>query len=198
MKSLVSTLFLLLLAGAASAAAQPRAAARPAAAAVDSALGIPEALRRFRAGLAPVRALSGGARSRDELVHRFVRAVETHDTASLRAIVLTRTEFAYLYYPHTEYTRPPRTLEPGLLWFMMQQNSEKGIVRVLRRYGGQSLGQLGHRCGAAPRLVGAARVWEGCTLLRRAAGGAVVEERLFGSVLERDGVYKLVSYANDL
>jgi hypothetical protein len=118
--------------------------------------------------------------------------VERHDTADLRAMVMSRAEFAYLYYPHTQYTRRPYELPPELLWFQIGQNSEKGIVRVLRRLGGQPLGVRSTKCEDEPEKVGPTRLWNRC-LVRRAGA----EERLFGSIMELDGRYKFVSYANE-
>jgi len=180
-----------------TAALEASAAARPQY--VDSARTIEEELRRFRATLTEEpTALEHGERSRDALIRRFVRALETSDTAALLALHLTRAEFAYLYYPFTQYTRPPYELSPALLWFLIEQNSEKGLVRLLRRYGGRPLGYVGYLCEQAPQLEGANHLWHECRIRRKVASGELIEERLFGSIMERDGRYKFVSYANDL
>lgn len=199
---------LLLLAGAlgacerarAAGADAPDAASAPAAApatVVDSARTVEEDLREFRTGLAPVTALEGGAASRDELVRGFIRAVEESDTAAIRGLVLSRAEFAYLYYPTSRFTGPPTQLEPSLLWFMMQQNSEKGIVRVLRRLGGKTLGYTGHDC-TEPTAEGPNTLWEQCTVELGTPPTDFKARRLFGSVMEHGGRFKFVSYANEL
>jgi hypothetical protein len=41
-------------------------------------------------------------------------------------------------------------------------------------------------------------LWDECVLRFRGAVGDTVNRRLFGSIIERRGRYKLVSYANDL
>src|SRR5262245_7724799 len=76
---------------------------------VDSILPIPEQVRRFTENLAPVSQLAGGTKSRDALVTQFAKAVERADTTALRRMVLSRAEFAYLYYPFSQYTHPPYT-----------------------------------------------------------------------------------------
>jgi hypothetical protein len=126
-------------------------------------------------------------------VRRFVRAVEKQDTAELRALLLSRAEFAYLYFPTSRFSRPPLRTDPALLWFQMQVNGEKGIVRLLRRKGGTDAGFRGHECEDTPVVEGENRLWEKCTV--RVADGA---DRWFGSVIERGGRYKIVSYANGL
>jgi hypothetical protein len=140
-------------------------------------------------------ALAGGAGTREALVRRWVAGVEGQDTAALREMVVSRAEFAWLYYPESPLSA--RGMRPEVLWLLMQQNSHKGIFRVLRRLGGQRLGYVGHDCPAEPLRQGESRVWEGCVLERQVMGDTVVQ-RLFGRIIGRDGHLKFVSYANGL
>ncbi|HEY0154959.1 MAG TPA: hypothetical protein VGB92_23310 [Longimicrobium sp.] len=195
MRSTVLLIAILSLAACApDAPAAPPAAQSSAPAVVDSIFPPEEAMRRFRAGLPEVDSLSGGASSRGELVRRFVRAVEKQDTAELRTLLMNRAEFAYLYFPTSRFARPPLRTDPALLWFQMQMNSEKGIVRLLRRKGGTDAGFRGHACEDTPVVEGENRLWERCTV--RLTDGA--EDRWFGTVIERGGRYKMVGYANGL
>jgi hypothetical protein len=156
-----------------------------------------EKLAQFRASLvAPVR-LSGGATSRDALIRRFVRAVERRDTSAIRAMVLDRSEFAYLYYPSSPYTRPPTVQEAPLAWFLLVQNSQKGVTRVFNRYGGQRVEYVGHRCDPEPTREGANLFWHGCVVDLKTSLTGVVARKLFGSIIERDGQLKFFSYTND-
>ncbi|MGH7580787.1 MAG: hypothetical protein ACREM9_11485 [Gemmatimonadales bacterium] len=174
-----------------------RAAERGAAAVVDSAIPIDIALERFRRGLTRPDGLTGGATSRERLVRGFVTALEARDTAALRRQVLSKSEFAWLYYPSSPLSRRPYELSPDLLWFQMQGQSEKGASLLLSDRAGTSLGYAGHRC-ASDRLEGENRLHEHCVLRRVTAGGDTLAERLFGLVLERQGAFKFVSYANKL
>jgi len=165
---------------------------------IDSALGNVELLRRFRADIAtPPSALSGGARSRDELVRRFVRALETSDTAAINDMLLRRAEFAYLVYPTARLSQSPYDLDPQMMWRQMIEGGEKGIERALRNHGGRPFGFAGYDC-PAPSTEGANSLWGACTLRRRQTAGEPARIRLFGSIIERDGTFKFVSYANDL
>jgi hypothetical protein len=87
---------------------------------------------------------------------------------------------------------------PGLVWMQMQLNSEKGIVRLLRRFGGSDTGFRGYACEAEPVVEGENRMWERCAVRLAGAEGGEVEARWFGSIIERDGHFKLMSYANGL
>ena len=166
---------------------------------VDSAIPIDEALRRFRAGLPEVAALGGGAApSRDLLVRRFVDAVARRDTAALRAMQLTRGEFAYLYYPATQYVRPPYELDPRTLWFLSREQSDKGLRRVVERVGGRAITLAGYDCSSEPPVrQGPNVIWGRCTVRYRAGADTLVERRLFSGVIERGGAFKFLSYAND-
>ena len=178
-----------------AAVTEPSVAPRQAAV-VDSSLPLDEALRRFQVGLPPVTKLSGGAQTREALIRRFVRAVEQRDTTAVREMVLSRAEFAYLYYPHSPFTREPHRQMAGLVWFLTRANSSKGITRVFDRLGGRPLAYRGHRCSPEPRRQGPNVLWESC-VLRLGETGEQNEMRLFGSVIERSGELKFVSFAND-
>ncbi|HEX6749492.1 MAG TPA: hypothetical protein VF092_19505 [Longimicrobium sp.] len=182
--------------GEAHAATPPVAAAPVPGTHVDSILPPEEEMRRFREGLPEPAALEGGERSREALVRAFVRAVERADTAAVRRMILSRAEFAYLYYPSAGYDRLPRRMSPDLLWFLTMQESEKGIGRLFERRGGTRLGYVSSRCYPRPRVEGRNRLWDRCRVTLRTVDGAKTE-RLFSTIIERDGRFKFVSYKNE-
>jgi len=155
------------------------------------------ALRRLRRDLPPVARLADGEPTRDALVRRFVRAIERADTADLRRMTMTRAEFAYLYYPGSAYTRPPTRQDADLAWFLHLRDSEKGVSRALARYGAAPVAFAGYACDPVPITEGRNRLWHGCQVTL-APRGDTLRLRLFGPILERDGVFKLHSFRNDL
>jgi hypothetical protein len=155
------------------------------------------ALAHFRQGLPETHTLGSASTSRDALVMRFVTALENADTAAFEGMMMNRAEFAWLFYPYTKHTRPPYEMEAELLWFFMIENGRKGIGRALREYGGNRLGYQGYHCAAEPEIEGPNRLWQGC-VLRLGSNQGVLEKRLFGSILEREGSFKFVSFSNDL
>lgn len=160
-------------------------------------MSLDSALILFREGLAPVAELEGGETSVDRLIQRLSEAVERSDTATLRAIVMTRREFAYLYYPKSPFTRAPTKQEPGLVWFLHLQNSQKGASRLLARYGGEPLPIANNECRPPARREGENVIWDDC-LQRLISGTDTVVTRLFGGVYERNGRFKIFSYSNDM
>jgi hypothetical protein len=169
----------------------------PTGAVIDSAHPIEEALRRFREGRTEPAGLRGGAPDRESLVRALVAALQVRDTAGLRGLALDAEEFAWLYYPSSPMSRPPYQLAPDLMWMQLQGQSEKGASLLLSDRAGGPLGYVGHRCDSE-RVEGENRIFGHCVLRRVAAQGDTVEERLFGLIVERGGVYKFVSYANKL
>ncbi len=204
MKSLLPLLFVITMVafsgcGSGNAVAGEAAGEPVAGGVVDSIFPIEEEIRRFRATLPEhPQALSGTAPSRDALVVRFVSALEASDTAALRRMELTRAEFAYLYYPTTQFAQPPYELSPALVWYRLESYSSRGLGRALDRFGGRPLRATGHACEANPLVQGDNRIWHGCVLQAHDAADRPVPLPLLGPILERDGGFKMLSYANGL
>lgn len=167
---------------------------------VDSIFPPGEELRRFQATLPDtVVAFGGGAPTRDELVARFVGALEAGDSTAFAPLALTTAEFGWLWFPESRFARPPYRTKPGLLWFQFQNASSRGINRAFLRFGGRPLGFAGYDCPADPVVEGRNRMWEECAVTIRPAGAEAGRSlRLFGAIVERDGVWKFVGYGNDL
>lgn len=165
---------------------------------VDSIVPVAEALRRFRSTI-PYHAdsLRDASSSLDALLLRFASAVSARDSAALNAMLLDRAEFAWLYYPDSPLSMPPYEAPPGLLWSQLLAVSDEGVKQLLRRYGGHPLTIDGFTC-PAPRMNGRNRVHEHCEVRARVAGKAIGNTRLFGSIIERDGRFKFLGYANSL
>lgn len=174
-----------------------RAPVSPAAGPVDSILPMDESIRRFRTDLPEVIRLSGGANSRDELVAAFVGAVERNDTAGIRRLQLSRSEYAYLYFPSSIYMKEPYRQPPAVAWFLNSENSDKGISRVLRRLGGRGIEFRGYAC-STETAEGDNTFFRSCVIdYLDPEESAHVSRKLFGAIMARDGHYKFLSFAND-
>lgn len=178
--------------------ARPEAAS-PAAGVVDSALPIAELLARFQATLPDTPStLVGGAESPEALTRALFEAVGTHDTVALRTLLVSRAEFGFLYYPHSQFTRAPYELAPDLVWLTMVSASEKGAGRLLARYGGRRLRLERLVCDDSVQTEGPNRLQRGCRVRFVVPDSGVREVQLFGALLARDGRTKFLSFANDL
>lgn len=166
---------------------------------VDSALPIETLLHRFRATTIDTPSvLMGGAESPEALTRALLAALEAGDTIGVRDLAISRAEFAWLYYPHAKWTRPPYEMGPGLVWLQISASNDKGYVRLMRRYGGSRLRFESVACPDSGVREGPNVVISGCRVRFAAADSASREMRLYGSLLNRDGRYRFVSYSNDL
>jgi hypothetical protein len=164
---------------------------------VDSILPMEEHLRRFRVGLneAPT-VLGGTARSKEQLVRLFVRALERSDTAGLVRLSVTRAEFAYLVFPESPISAPPYAQAPDLVWMRLATASATGLERLLARLGGSPLGYKSLSCAELPIAEGANRIWKDCTVRFAQSGAAARTLELFTGIIEREGRFKILSFAN--
>jgi hypothetical protein len=179
------------------AADQPSATAPAKAAGADSQYTPAAMAARFRRSVPehPTQLGGGATASADSLVARWVRGVETRDTAGLAPLALTVSEFAWLYYLDSPMAQPPYELDPEVMWAQVSSQSARGLARTLERYGGRPLGPW--RAGCEPaRAAGALRLTT-CTVSFRPPGAAA-EVRLPLSVVERDGRFKLVGFGTSL
>ena len=179
---------------------EPRQAAEvPSGGVVDSTLPMPELIRRFQATVADTPStLVGGADSPEALTRLLLSTLAARDTAVLRTLIVSRAEFAFLYFPHSQYTRPPYELAPELVWLTMVSASEKGAGRLLTRFGGRSLRFERLECTDGTDEEGPNRIQRGCRVRFAVPDSGVREVQLFGALLQRGGRYKFLSFANDL
>ena len=166
---------------------------------VDSILPVDEEIRRFRAAIGgqPVSALNDASVSREALVRRFMKALNASDSAELRAMVLNPREFGDLVYPESPYTHPPYRQSPALVWNQIQNPSASGFTRLVRRLGSQPLRYVDHKCDPKPDRNGRNLIWTNCFVRVTSPNGDTTSHRLFGSVIQRDGRFKIVSYKNE-
>ncbi len=166
---------------------------------VDSILPPDEELRRFTADLPsrPTR-LANGLPSRDALVRRWGAAVEQDDSLTLIRLAVNRPEFALLVYPSSPYTRAPMRQSPAIVWQQLSNATIQGYRRTLGRLGGKPLGVVGWSCPAPVELQGKNRIWRDCAVRRVRSPGDTVSQRLFGPIIERDGVYKFVTLSSEM
>jgi hypothetical protein len=177
---------------------RPASASAPVHEVVDSVVPMEVSLAAFRKGLTPTDSLAGGAASREDLVHGFIVALERRDTASLRRLVLSKAEFAYLFYPTNPQALPPYDLSPALYWFLTETRSRQGLAHALSERAGTPLHYKGSRCLGTASIEGENKVYGPCVVTRLQEHGDSIVERLFGSIIERRGRWKFVSYANKL
>jgi hypothetical protein len=162
---------------------------------VDSMFPVAEMLRRFRDSLPAVDTLRSASASLDALVARLAKNVGAADTTDLNAMVMDRAEFAWLFYEDSPMSKPPYEAPPALLWDQMQSTSNTDLRSLLARLSGSTV-RVSQLACPAPEIEGKNRLHKQCTVEFSATGKPALRGTLFGTVLERDGRFKLVSFAN--
>ena len=164
---------------------------------IDSVFPPEEALRRFQAeagGAAP-NALTDGAPSVDALLRRYWATLVRGDSMALQPLVVSKPEFAYLYFP--ESSEPATGMQPHVSWLLLSNNSGRGLARALARAAGADSTLVGTTC--SDRLIPAGRntIHGPCGIVQR---GETKRDTIWLTthVVERDGVFKLMSFANEL
>jgi hypothetical protein len=166
---------------------------------IDSLLPVEEEIRRFQATIS-VRptGFANGARSRSELVKRFVRALEQNDTTALVKLVVNQAEFGYLVYPTSPNVAPPYHQAPDLVWLSRSASTDKAVRRLFSRFGGKPLRYTGFTCPDSRDRQQANTVWSGCVVERADSAGSTIRLRMFGPIIAREGRFKFLSLTNGL
>lgn len=164
----------------------------------DAKLTHEQELAEFRTGVPELAAFDNAAPTRDALVAQWLAAVAAADTATVRRMLLSRAEFAWLFYPTTAQGLPPYELPPGLLWDMLTRQSDAGMRYVFRRWSEKDLQLAGYDCGTAPVAEGDNLIHGPCVIHMIVDERDTIAARLTGPIIERAGEFKFVSYTNDL
>lgn len=167
---------------------------------VDSLFTPEEDLRRFRAtvsGPAPT-ALTLGERSTDALLRRYWTLLTSRDTLAMTSLVVSRGEFAYLYFPYSR--EAAAGMPPAAGWELILAQSGRGLTRALLHAEAAAAARsavVGTVCAGSPLLVGAGRLYGPCGVIVRGSAGT---DTLWiaKSLFVRDGVHKLLGLQNEL
>jgi hypothetical protein len=164
----------------------------------QSARPIPEEIRRFaeRVGGDSVSSFAHASMSREALIRRVVRDVARADSSDLAAAAITPREFIDLVYPSSPYTHRPYEQPPDLVWMQIANPSGAGYRRLLGRLGGQAFAYISDACAGKPERQGANTLYLGCIIMVSDPSHRQIKQRWFGSIIERDGRFKILSYRN--
>jgi len=132
-----------------------------------------------------------------ELARAVLDAYERRDLPALRALALSEPEFRDHVWPELPAARPERHLPLSYVWGDLRQKSEQRLSELVTRYGGRrwTLVQVEARGGTS--RYRSYLVHRDTVLVVRDADGRERRLRLYGSTFERDGAFKVFSYAVD-
>ena len=148
---------------------------------------------------------SGGAQpplghafeSPERVAEAVLDALAAEDGPTLLALALSETEFRMVVWPELPSSRPERGLPFEYAWGDLHQKSTNELRRLLARAGGTRYELLGITFDGESTPYETFTVHRDSRLRIRDPEGAERHVRLFGSVLQRGGEYKLFSYVVD-
>ena len=131
------------------------------------------------------------------LAGAVLSALERRDLVALRALAVTEQEFRDHVWPELPAARPERNLPFSYVWGDLRQKSDASLSNTMAAHGGK------HYDLVAVRSLGEVTPYETYLVHRETelavkdVDGAAINLRVFGSILEKDGQFKVFSYVVD-
>ncbi len=141
--------------------------------------------------------LAGGASSPEALAVLVLSALEQRDAVALRRLALSEREFREHIWPELPAARPERNLPFSYVWGDLRQKSDGALASTLAEYGGRRFELVSVRATGETTQYSSFLVRRQTELTVRDEGGNTSQLRLFGSLLAKDGVYKVFSFVVD-
>lgn len=127
----------------------------------------------------------------------MLAALADNDGDRLASLALSELEFRTVVWPELPSSRPERGLPFDYAWGDLHQKSNNSLRRLVARHGGKRYELDGVTFAGATTQYDTYRVHRESVLDLRDEAGEALTLSFFGSVLERDGQFKLFSYVVD-
>jgi hypothetical protein len=124
-------------------------------------------------------------------------ALARRDVATLEALPLTEAEFRQTVWPQLPSSRPAVNLPVEYAWRDLNQKSRGYLNALVQRLGGERLTLVRVEFAGETTRYETFVVRRKTVVVARDEDGTEQRLRLFGSILERHGRFKLFSYVVD-
>ena len=141
-----------------------------------------------------LRRLDGAAGSPDELVRRFLDGLARNEPDEVRRLALSEEEFRKFVWPELPSADPRRNLTAEFVWGNLNIRSESNLHSMMAAIGGRRFIFEEIRFTGEVTQYETYRVHRGSLLALMDEVGERQDVRLFGSVLELDGQFKIFSF----
>ncbi|MCY4635688.1 MAG: hypothetical protein OXG04_14485 [Acidobacteria bacterium] len=135
--------------------------------------------------------------SPEALGEAVLAALADNDADTLADLALDELEFRTAVWPDLPSSRPERGLPFDYAWGDLHQKSNNALRRLVSRYGGRRYELVDVRFAGPTTPYATYQVHRETVLDLRDEEGEEVRLALFGSILEREGEFKLFSYVVD-
>jgi hypothetical protein len=145
---------------------------------------------------AGARPLSNAQPSAVALARRFLQLLASGDVQTMRSLRLTKQEFCQYVFRELPSSKIPN-VTCDFVWDQATLKSISGMSEMLPRHKGKQYELISVGFAKGTDQYPTYRVHKEAHLVVKDESGAETEVRLFGSMLEMDGQFKLFSFALD-
>lgn len=142
------------------------------------------------------RYLAHSAESPEALARDFLSALAVNDIPALKRTRITKDEFTWYVWPELPASRLPNVTS-DFAWSQATLNSLSGLGGLLSQYSQRRFELVGIRFAGGTRDYPSYRVHYDSRVTVRDEAGDSYELKLFGSMLEMEGRFKLFSHVID-
>lgn len=147
-------------------------------------------------GASPAR-LANLPDSPEALARAVLSALERRDVDALNELAIDEAEFREHVWPELPAARPERNLPFSYVWGDLHQKSLARLGQTVAMHGGKAYKLVSIRFVGETTPYKSYRVHRDSEITLTDAEGGTENIRLFGSVLEKDGRFKVFSYVTD-
>jgi hypothetical protein len=135
--------------------------------------------------------------SADALGREVLLALAQRNEGRLRELAIDEEEFRQHVWPDLPAARPERNVPFNYVWGDLRQKSDAGLRRTMQAYGGQRYDLRSVKFANESTNYGGYRVHRETVLVVGDGKGMNIELRVLGSMLEKEGRWKVFSYVVD-
>lgn len=123
--------------------------------------------------------------------------IEAGDAGRLSRLALSEAEFRAAVYPRLPASRPERNTSAEFVWDRLHQRSRSALAYTLERYRGRRYEVVAVDFVGETTDYGPFQVHRETVLTVETPDGGRGTLRIFGSILEQEGRYKIFSFVTD-
>lgn len=141
--------------------------------------------------------LSNTFESPEAVARAVLSAVTDRNLDRLRELPLSEAEFRGHVWPELPTSRPERNVPFDYAWGQLKQQSDAFLQQTIARYGGKPLTLVSTRFTGETTQYASFSVMRESEVVATDETGRDLILRLYGSVMVKDGRYKVFSYVID-
>jgi hypothetical protein len=141
--------------------------------------------------------LANAHTSSESLARAVLAALAARDQTALLSLAVTEQEFREHVWPELPASRPERNLPHSYVWSDLKQKSDTALRQTLAQHGGRHYALIRVIYGGESTRYESYSVHRETIVVVQGTAGGEQQIRLYGSTLEKAGMFKVFSYVVD-